>query len=160
MIPCWMLSFKSLTVPIWYLHPLVSKQYAIWVGAAAGSAGAVANKDDLSSSVSEQQDQSWIMLALSRAKIDSDVRVLSRQHCSSCTVMCHHWQTAACPWLVLISPSLACRSTLRSSLLSIMWSYAMGILCNSLLGRWLINQLKNSKNVSKSCAIQRRFLRQ
>ena len=25
----------------------------------------------------------------------------------------------------------------------------MGILCNSLLGRWLINQLKNSKNVSK-----------
>jgi len=25
----------------------------------------------------------------------------------------------------------------------------MGILCNSLLGRWLINQLKNSKNASK-----------
>ena len=96
-----------------------------------------------------RQNQSWIILALSRETIDSDVRVSSRQHCSSCTVMCHCWQTAACPWLVSISSSLACRSTLCSSLLCIMWSYAMGILCNSLLGRWLINQLKNSKNVSK-----------
>ena len=96
-----------------------------------------------------RQNQSWIILALSRATIDSDMRVSSRQHCSSCTVMCHCWQTAACPWLVSISSSLACRSTLCSSLLCIMWSYAMGILCNSLLGRWLINQLKNSKNVSK-----------
>ena len=76
-----------------------------------------------------RQNQSWIILALSRETIDSDVRVSSRQHCSSCTVMCHCWQTAACPWLVSISSSLACRSTLCSSLLCIMWSYAMGILC-------------------------------
>ena len=97
-----------------------------------------------------RQNQNWIILALSRATINSDVRVSSRQHCSSCTVMCHRWQTAACPWLVsMISPSLACRSKLCSSLLSIMWSYAMGILCNSLQCRWLINQPKNFKNVSK-----------
>ena len=101
-----------------------------------------------------RKDQSWIILALSaRATIDcSDVRVLSGQHCSFlCTVMCHSWQTAAaCPWLVSISHfSLACRSTLCSSLLSNMWNYALGILCNSLQCQWLINQLKNVKNVSK-----------
>ena len=131
-----MLSFKSLTVPIRYHHPLSSKQDATWVGAAA-------NEDD-SLSVSDKNKVGLFWRCQEQQSI-AHVQVLSRQHYSSCTVMCHHWQTATCTWLVLISPSLACRSTLRSSLLSIMWSYAMGILCNSLQCWWSIYQLKDLK---------------
>ena len=52
-------------------------------------------------SVGFREDQSWIFLALSRATINSDARVSSRQHCSSCTVMCHvpgyHWYLLPLP---------------------------------------------------------------
>jgi hypothetical protein len=129
------LSFESSTIPVGYRHPLLSKQDAAWEGAA----GAAANEDD-SSSVSDRT----IILALSRATIDSDMRVSSRQHCSSCTVMCHCWQTAACPRLVSTSSSLACQP----------WVYCVTVYC---VDGWLISRRISKMYPRELCHLTKGF---
>ena len=91
-----------------------------------------------------RQNQSWIILALSRATIDSDMRVSSRQHCSSCTVMCHCWQTAACPRLVSISSSLACQP----------WVYCVTVYC---VDGWLISRRISKMYPRELCHLTKGF---
>ena len=91
-----------------------------------------------------RQNQSWIILALSRETIDSDVRVSSRQHCSWCTVMCHCWQTAACPWLVSISSSLACQP----------WVYCVTVYC---VDGWLISRRISKMYPRELCHLTKGF---
>jgi len=91
-----------------------------------------------------RQNQSWIILALSRATIDSDMRVSSSQHCSSCTVMCHCWQTAACPWLVSISSSLACQP----------WVHCVTVYC---VDGWLISRRISKMYPRELCYLTKGF---